>query len=76
MPFIDVSFDLKLAYKFKSCGDFVVYCFLTRISLSSLLSTELKMICFQVKMTDYDGDYTHEAPSVTEGGWGIERFQI
>ena len=59
MPFIDVSFDLKLAYKFKSCGDFVVYFFLTRISLSSLLSTELKMICFQVKMTGYDGDYTH-----------------
>ena len=52
-------FHLKLIYEFKSWGDFIVYFPLTRvsISLSSLLSTELKMICFEVKMTGCDKHY-------------------
>ena len=56
MPVIDVSFNLKLVYEFKSWGDFIVYSPLTRasISLSSLSSTELKMIRFEVRMTGYD----------------------
>ena len=64
MPVIDVSFNLKLVYKSKSWGDFIVYFSLTRvsISLSSSSSTELEMICFQVKMTGYDEEYTLPHP--------------
>ena len=61
MPVITVSFNLKLVYKFKSWGDFIVYFSLTRVpvSLSSISSTELVMICFQVKMTGYDEEYIY-----------------
>ena len=57
MPVIDVSFNLKVVFKFKR---FFVYFHLIRVSIStpSLLSTELKMICFEVKMTGYDKQYT------------------
>ena len=56
MPVVDVSFNLKLVYEFKSWGDFIVYSSLTRVSIPSfsVSSTELKMICFEVKMTGYD----------------------
>ena len=59
MPVIDVCFNLKLVYKFKSWGDLIVYFSLTRvpISSSSLSSTELEMVYFQVKMTGYDKKY-------------------
>ena len=64
MPVIDVSFSLKLVYKYKSWGDLIVYFSLTRVSvsLSSVSSIELEMICFQVKMTDYDKEYTLPHP--------------
>ena len=64
MPVIDVSFNLKLGYKFKSWGDFIVYFSLTRVSvsLSSLSSAKLEMICFQVKITGYDEEYTLPHP--------------
>ena len=60
MPVITVSFNLKLVYKFKSWEDFIVFFSLTRVpvSLSSISSTELVMICFQVKMMGYDEEYT------------------
>ena len=59
MPVIDVSFNLKLGYKFKSWGDFIVYFSLTRVSvsLSSLSSAKLEMI-----MTGYDEEYTLPHP--------------
>ena len=63
MPVIDVSSNLKLVYKFKLWGDFIVYFSLTRVSilLSSHSSTQLE-ICFQVKMTGYDEGHTLPHP--------------
>ena len=70
MPVIDVSFNLKLVYRFKSWGDFIVYFPLTRLSISSpsLSSTELEMLCFQVKMTVCDKQYTftHTHPNLLQ----------
>ena len=51
MPVIDVSFSLKLVYKYKSWGDLIVYFSLTRVSvsLSSLSSIELEIYVFKLK---------------------------
>ena len=67
MPVIDVSFNLKLVYEFKSRGDFIAYFPKTRVSISSfsLSSAELKVLRFEVKMTGYDKQYTFTDPTHT-----------
>ena len=58
-PVIDISFNLKLVYEFKSWGDFVVH--FPSQSFNFIILTFInrtKMICFEVKMTVYDKQYT------------------
>ena len=57
-------FQLEAGIQIQAWGDFIVYFSLTRVSISSssLSSTELEMVCFQVKMTGYDKKYTLPHP--------------